>query len=620
LAVITLAVFWQVNQYNFLDFDDNIYVTENSHTQSGITLEGFRWAFSTTYAEFWHPLTWLSLMLDYNLYGLNAGGYHMTSVILHILSTLLLFSIFNRMTGAIWKSAFIAAIFALHPLRVESVVWVAERKDVLSIFFGLASIYSYALYVEKFQFSKYLLSLILFAFSLMAKSTLVTLPFVLMLLDYWPLGRWQKALTPVKVPIAAAEREKKQKTKKRKADSMKEKKISTPINSRIHSTGRILWEKAPFIFLTIISSIVTILAQNKGGMLISMESLPFFVRIQNAVIYYVFYLGKIFWPVDLTFFIPMNNFFPLWQILASCFILTIITITVIYAFKKLPFLFVGWFWYLGTLIPVIGLVKSSSYAIADRFTYLPCIGIAIMLIWGIPLLFSREDIRKKILFPAGIGVLAILTILTWKQCGYWKNIGTLSRHALQVTKDNYLSHDMFGNALVKEGKIEEAMDQFNEAIRLNPDYSATYYNRGLVYSRDLGQYQRAIEDFNEAIRLQPDYAKFYNIRGGAYYNLGQYQRAIEDFNEAIRLKPDYAYPYYNRGLVYAKDLGQYQRGIEDFNEAIRLKSDYLDAYFNRGAAYLSHGNKELGCPDAQNACELGNCKLLEMAKSKEYCR
>jgi Flp pilus assembly protein TadD len=453
----------------------------------------------------------------------------------------------------------------------------------------------------------------------MAKSTLVTLPFVLMLLDYWPLGRWQKALTPIKVPIAVNEREKKKKTKKRKADSIKEKKISTPINSRSHLTGRLLWEKAPFIFLTIVSSIVTIWAQNKGGMLVSMESLPFFVRVQNAVIYYVSYLGKTFWPVGLTFFIPMNNFFPLWQILASCLILTVITITVIYAFKKLPFLFVGWFWYLGTLIPVIGLVKSSSYAMADRFTYIPSIGIAIMLVWGIPFLFPHENIRKKILFPAGIGVLAILTILTWKQCGYWKNIDTLSRHALQVTKDNYLSHDMFGNALAREGKIEEAIEQFNEAIRLKPDYSATYYNRGLVYSKNLGQYQRAIEDFNEAIRLQPNYAKFYNIRGGAYYNLGQYQHAIEDFNEAIRLQPNYAYPYYNRGLVYSKDLGQYQRAIEDFNEAVRLKPDYVDAYYNRGVAYLSHGKKELGCSDAQKACALGNCKLLEITKSKGYC-
>jgi protein O-mannosyl-transferase len=506
LTVITFAVFWQVNQYDFV-YDDVVYVTENSHIQSGITLDGFRWAFSTTYSEFWHPLTWLSLMLDYQLIGRNAGGYHLTNLLLHIMSALLLFCLFNRMTGAIWRSAFVAAFFALHPLRVESVAWAAERKDVLSMFFGLTALYAYALYAESSKLSQYFLCLILFALSLMAKSILVTLPFVLLLLDYWPLGRWPKVL--------------KNEGERCNVDSL-EKEIPTPVKNRSYLTGKLLWEKAPFIVLTIVSSIVTFWAQNKGGAVVSMEYLPFPERIANAIISYVSYLGKIFWPVDLAVFYPYEHSFPLWQILASCFILIGITIVVIYVLKKLPFLFVGWFWYLGTLIPVIGLVQVGKQALADRYTYLPSIGIAIMLAWGIPLLFPREDMRKKILFPAGIACLAIMAFLTWQQCGYWKNSIELWNHALQVTKDNYLAHNA----------------------------------RGITYG-ELGQYHLAIEDFNKSISLKQDYADAYYNRGYAYTNLGQYQRAIEDYNEVIRLKPDNEEA--RRLLKFALEMEQQQK-------------------------------------------------------------
>jgi tetratricopeptide (TPR) repeat protein len=621
LTLVTLAVFCQVTQYEFVNFDDQMYVTQNSHIQSGITLDGLRWSFSTTYFEFWHPLTWLSLMLDYQLYGLNAGGYHLTNLILHIMSALLLFWLFNRMTGAIWRSAFVAVLFVLHPLRVESVAWVAERKDVLSMFFGLASIYAYTYYVESSKFSKYLLCLILFALSLMAKSMLVTLPFVLLLLDYWPLGRWPRAL--------------KNEGKLCNVYHL-EKDISVPIKSRSQLIGRLLWEKAPFIFLTIVSSILTFWSQNKGGAVVAMEYLPFPARVSNAIISYASYLGKIFWPVDLAVFYPYEYSFPLWQILASCFILIGITIAVIYFLKKLPFLFIGWFWYLGTLIPVIGLVQVGMQAMADRYTYLPSIGIAIMLAWGIPLLFPREDMRKKILFPAGIAFLAVMAFLTWRQCGYWKNSISLSSHALKVTKNNYMAYNNRGSAYAGLGQyqlaIEDlnksillkpnynlaycnrgiaynglgqyllAIEDFNKAVRLKPDFASTYYSRGTVYS-ELGQYQRAIEDFNKVIRLESNYVDAYNNRGNAYDKLGQQQLAIEDFNKAIRLKPDDAKAYYNRGNAYAK-LGQYQRAIEDFSKAIRLESNYVDAYNNRGNAYDKLGRQQLAIDDFNKAIRL----------------
>jgi tetratricopeptide (TPR) repeat protein len=386
----------------------------------------------------------------------------------------------------------------------------------------------------------------------MSKPMLVTLPFVLLLLDYWPLGRWQKAL-------------------------------SSPAENRPYSAGRLIWEKAPFFFLTIASSSITFWAQNKGGAVSSAEILPFVTRAVNAIVSYVAYLGKTFWPVNLAVFYPYA-FLPLWKILISSFILIVITAVVIYYIKKLPFLFVGWFWYLGTLIPVIGLVQVGAQAMADRYTYLPSIGIAVMLAWGIPLLFFRKNLRKKILFPAGIVVLVILTVLTWKQCGYWKNGITIFNHALRVTKDNYQTHNLRGGA----------------------------YN-------NLGQYQLAIEDYSEAIRLKPYSATFYTNRGGAYENLDQHQRAIEDFNEAIRLKQDYADAYYYRGIVYAK-LRQDQRAIEEFNQAIILKPDNADVYGNRGIAYGMLGNNNLGCRDLQKACEFGNCKLLEAAKIRRLCR
>jgi tetratricopeptide (TPR) repeat protein len=284
----------------------------------------------------------------------------------------------------------------------------------------------------------------------------------------------------------------------------------------------------------------------------------------------------------------------------------------------MPFLFVGWFWYLGSLVPVIGFVKSTDYAMADRFTYFPSIGIAIGLVWGIGFLFPREDIRRKILLPVGVFVLVVLAVLTWRQCGYWKNSVALSSHALRVTKDNYLSHVILGSALAGEGRMEEAIEQYNEAIRLKPYYTYSYNVRGIAFS-DLGQYQRAIEDFNEGIRMRPDYADAYYNRGNAYSGLNQHQRALEDYSEVIRLSPDYVLAYLNRGNAYAI-LGQYQPAIENYNETIRLKPDNADAYYNRGMVYFMLGGKEPGCRDAQKACALGKCQLLETANSKGYCR
>ena len=338
LILATLAVFWQVNRYDFINLDDPVYVTENSHIQSGITLDGFRWAFSTTYAEFWHPLTWLSLMFDYQLHGLNAGGYHVTNLILHILSTLLLFWLFNRMTGMMWRSAFVAVLFALHPLHVESVAWIAERKDVLSAFFWMLTLCLYVYYTEKPVMKRYLLVVFSFVLALMSKPMVVTLPVIMILLDYWPLGRFEL----------------------RKSDLM-------------------LWqlrEKTPFFILSAVLVFITL--YNPSQQDTSLKAFSLIPRLANAPVAFVTYLEKTFWPHDMAVFYPFSDQLPVWQVLEATILIIVISVTVIVMAKRLPYLFVGWMWYAITIAPVIGIIQISvtaPYAMADRYHYLPETGL-----------------------------------------------------------------------------------------------------------------------------------------------------------------------------------------------------------------------------------------------------
>ncbi len=555
LIVACCIAFGRIVGNDFINFDDPRLITKNSHVQNGINTESIKWALTDSHLEYWNPLTWLFIMLDWQLFGTNASGHHLVSLFLHIGAVLFLFLFLNKATKGLWSSAFAAAIFALHPLRVESVAWASELKDVLSMFFGMAMLYAYAYYVENHRISKYLICLILFALSVMAKPMMVTLPFLLLLLDYWPLERWKKS-------------------------------TAAPIEKRFKFASRLVWEKAPFFLLTITSSMTTFFyAQNKGTAVPSAETLSFSTRAANAIISYVVYLKKTIWPVDLAIFYPYEFSPALWKIFISGLILLAITTIVIYYMKKLPFFFVGWFWYLGTLIPVIGLIQVGTQAMADRYTYLPSIGISIMLAWGIPLLFWRINIREKILFLAAIAVLCVLSVSTWMQCGYWENSITLFGHALRVTKDNYIAHSNYGLSLFTEGKVEEAIKHYDKAIALGQSHAA----------------------------------EFYTNRGIAYDHLGQHQRSLEDYNEAIRLKPDLVVAYNNRGNTFNK-LGQYQNAIQDYNKAIKLKPDYVDAYRNRAVAYFKMGDKNPGCLDAQKACKLGNCKTLAFARENGHCR
>ncbi len=575
LIMASLCSYGRIVNNDFINFDDNVYVTENHHIQSGINPESVQWAFGAFLSKNWHPLTWLSHMLDWSLFGGNPSGHHLVNLLLHMGTVLFLFFFLNKTTQNVWPSAFVAALFALHPLRVESVAWAAERKDVLSMFFGSACLYAYACYASTLKLSKYFLCLILFVFGLMAKSMLVTLPFIFLLIDYWPLGRWQEALRKFHPREGGA----------------------SSVKSRGHIISNLLLEKAPFVFFVILSSVMTVWAQY----VVDEARLPFTARVAHAINAYMIYLIKIFWPVDLAVYYPFEPSFSLWRILFFGFILIGMTVFCLNNIKRKPFLFVGWFWYLGALVPVIGLVPVNA-PMADHYTYLPSIGITIMLVWSIFSFVQDNRFKKLFLFPAGISVLIILAFLTSRQCGYWKNDLELFGHALRVTKNNEMAHNNFGLALFKDGYEQEAIHYFNMAIGIKPHFDLPYYNRGNAYFK-LGSFEKAIADYDYAIRLDPDYAEGYYSRGDAFVKLGRYRDALQDFDKAVLLKPDYAKAYNNRGIVYGM-LGRYDLAIKNFNEIIRRQPDYASAYCNRGFAFYRLGRYENAIDDYSNAIRL----------------
>lgn len=609
LTVATLAVFWQVNGYDFVNFDDDFYVTHNAHIQSGITPESIHWAFSTKYFGLWNPLVWLSFMADYQLYGLNAGGYHVTNLILHILSTLLLFWLFHHMTGAVWKSAFVAAFFALHPLHVESVAWIAECKDTLSAFFWMLTLCLYVCYTEKPVIKRYLPVLFSFICALMSKPMVVTLPFVMVLLDYWPLGHLQQngsASDPKELAFVSRG---KKKTKFKK-EALKNNILSS--NAKTLPDRKIAgipawqwWEKLPFFVLSALCVVITFYnpAASNESYLPTFKEFPLVSRLMNAPVAFMTYLEKTFWPQDMTIIYPFVENIPLWQIMGSSLLLFVITVIVIAAAKRAPYLSVGWLWFAITIFPVIGVIQISQtapYAMADRYHYLPSIGIAVMLAWGIPSLIKNGENGKKILFPAAILFLAVMGFLSWKQCGYWRNNLTLFNHALQVTENNYVAHHNLGMALFDQKKFKEAAEQYSEAIRLKPDEAVFRYNRGNAY-RKLGQNQLAIEDYDKTISLKPYYTDAYHNRGLTYMRLGRYDLAIADYDEVIRRKPNYFNAYYNKACSYAL-----QKNAE-------VACVWLRETINRGFHDWKHLQKDKDFDNIRNE----SCFIDILTESKE---
>jgi tetratricopeptide (TPR) repeat protein len=528
LVILTAAVYRQVGTFEFVRYDDDQYVMENPVVSNGLSPGGIRWAFSSFEHSNWHPLTWLSHMLDVQTFGLDAGRHHQVNLLFHILNTLILFVVLQRMTGAMWKSGFVAALFALHPLHVESVAWIAERKDLLSAFFFLLTLLAYERYSRRESPWVYLLVVVLFGLGLLSKPMVVTLPFVLLLLDFWPLDRF--AFAPSDVSAAAA--------------GAAGKKILLLIK-----TNRVLFlEKIPLLALSAVSCVVTIAAQRSA--MKPLEAVPFDARILNAIVAYAEYVYRCFVPDDLAVLYPYRSV-TTGQVLAAATLIAAITVLVVYR-RKTRSLMVGWLWYLGTLVPVIGLVQVGVQASADRYTYLPSIGLFILLTWLVADLSARLPYRVAILAAGALLVLAGLSAATVSQARYWVNSEALFTHALQATKDNYVIHSNFGVWLAGQGRMEDAIRHYNEALRIKPDDGEARYNLANMLVRQ-ANYREAIAQYREVLRSDPGHLMARNNLALCLVQTGDRRAAIEQFEEVLRLNPGFEAAKQNLAMLLAAE-------------------------------------------------------------------
>jgi tetratricopeptide (TPR) repeat protein len=531
LGLGTLAVYAPVRQYDFTNYDDDIYVTDNPHVLGGFTHKNVSWAFTHFHASNWHPLTWLSHMLDVKLWGQNAGGHHLTNVLIHSANGVLLFLVFNSMTGAVWRSALVAAVFAWHPLHVESVAWIAERKDVLSAFFWILTMAAYLSYMRKPRVRRYLLVVALFAGGLMSKSMVVTLPFVLLLLDYWPLRR------------------------------------AGLIRRDAHKWLKLFLGKIPLIALAILSAGITIFTQQRSGAIKSALELPWQLRISNALIGYVSYLGKALWPVKLAAFYPFPSVIPLWQVASAVALLLAITILTLAAAKASPYLAVGWFWYLGTLVPVIGLVQVGSQAMADRYSYIPLIGVATAGAWGAWELLKK--LRHAHVIAGALFATTTLLMLqaSARQIRHWHDSFTLFEHALAVTSDNWGAHNNLSDAFLgRPDGARAAADHAREAVRLSPNQPVPYMNLGLALRR-LNKNPDAITQFERALVLRPDWPDAHQNLGVSLMLEGRVEEALPHFYEALRLDPEHVRAMKGLSWIRATQPDEKWRNA---HEAVRL--------------------------------------------------
>jgi len=523
LAALTLIVYFQVHDFEFVNFDDRETIVGNTHIQNGLTLAGLAWAFTTAYAANWFPVTWISHMIDFQLFGLDSGWQHLTNVMIHVASVLLLFALMRRMTGRLWESAFVSFVFALHPLHVESVAWVSERKDVLSAFFWILTTWLYLDYVDRPNLRRYLLALAAFCLGLMSKQMLVTLPFVLLLLDYWPLKRAKTTLI-----------------------------------------SRLAIEKVPYLILSVAASLIVFKVQRSAGAVLSVDSIPLATRAGNALISYVAYLGTFFWPSGLAAFYPYPPSLPAWQIAGSGLILIVISALAI----RRPYLAVGWLWYLGTLVPVIGLVQVGEQARADRYTYIPTIGISIMLAWGVAEIMERWPRARFTLGVVAISICLGWLAVTWTQIQYWRNSVTLFDHAIASTENNFIAHLNLGVVLAEQGQTKEALRHLYASVEEKPDHNDGHDTLGAVLGQ-MGRTQEAAEQFQQAIRIQPNDSEAHCNLGNVLLAQGRFADASSEFRTALRIFPDFVTAHFGLGAALL-NLGQTDEAIAQLTETLRL--------------------------------------------------
>ena len=592
LVLAVIAVFGQTACHSFVNLDDGDYVYENLHVRGGLSGEAAVWSITAFHAGNWHPLTWLSHMLDCQIFGLAPGGHHLTNVLLHAATAILLLLALRRMTGALWPSAWVAAVFAIHSLRVESVAWVAERKDVLSGLFFMLTLWFYARYAERpASWGRYLLVVASFALGLTAKPMLVTVPFVLLLLDYWPLGRLGRGLS---------------RFSGHHAPSMVDENGTVPF---LGLPIRLVVEKIPLLVLAAASCAVTLAAQHVAVQ--SLEHVAFSWRLANAAVAYVAYLGKMFCPAGLVVFYPLpQDPPPLWEVAAAVAVLVAISTAVFAARRRCPYLLVGWLWYLGTLVPVIGLVQVGGQAMADRYTYLTQIGLYAAIAWGATSALGvagRWPYRRWALAAVSSLVVAGLTVCAWQQTRHWRDTETLWAHAVACTSQNPRAHTNLGLALAGRGRADDAILQFREALEIDPHYAAAHYNLGLALA-GRGQVDEAIAQYRKTLEIKPDYVAAHNNLGTALAGRGQADEAIEHYRKALEINPEYVLAHNNLGLVLA-DRGQVGEAITHYRKALEISPDYAEAHYNLGLALagrgqvgeaIEHYGKALGLASARN--------------------
>ena len=633
LVVMTAIAYWQVTRNEFISFDDDIYVTENRHIQDGLTREGLAWSFSfDKRGTYWHPLTWLSHMIDCHFFGLDAGMHHLTNLILHCLNVLLLFAVLFRMTGTLWRSAFVSAIFAVHPINVDSVAWIAERKNLLSTSFWLGTMLAYAWYALRPDIVRYSVTLAIFVLGLLAKPMLVTLPFVFLLLDWWPLGR-------LRIGTVQA------------SGRVKTRYVETDIK-------QLIYEKIPFLFFSFLSIVISSASLKENETIISFARVHLDLRIANAVVSYVKYLGKLLWPQNLSIYYPFPaEMLPLWQVVVSTVLLLAISAVALYFFKRRAYIITGWCLYLGTLVPVSGLMQGGLWpAMADRWTYVPFIGLYILISWGLFDLCERLKCRRIVLTAGAMCILIALSTVTQLQIEHWEDNFTIYGHAIDVTKNNNIAHYNLGKAYHDSGNYDEALKHYSKSLQISPQYLEARINLGVVLEKQgkleaaMGQYRavlsvspfdidahnnlglilagkgkledakkhygivlavspyntdalnnlgtalykqgridEAIKHYSEAIRINPSYVKSYNNMGIALFGKGKYDDAIGYFREALRMEPDQAVHKNLAKSIEIRDVISKSKPIAEMKNELKKNPDNAETYIKLGDLYLQAG-------------------------------
>lgn len=558
--VIVVAVLWvyrQVGQFEFVRFDDTDYITENPYVRTGLRLENLRWAIFSAHSANWHPVTWFSHMIDCQLFGLDPGAHHLVNLFFHAVNALLVYVVFTCMTGCPWKTGFVALAFAVHPLHVESVAWVAERKDLLCAFFWMLTLWAYLSYVEQPGPGRYSTMILLFILGLMSKPMIVTLPFVLLLLDFWPLKRFETARR----------------------------------NGGLRALFGLVAEKAPLLLLTAGASLVTLHVQNRAGAVGSVETFPVGARISNALVAYKTYLVKMAWPADLACLYPFVGSVEISQVILAAVALVFLTGLAVVAARHHAYFTVGWFWYLGTLVPVIGLVQIGLQARADRYTYLPMIGVWIILAWGGERILDRmrrcRTVAAVIAGAAVAGLLIAWAVTARMQVGYWKDSGSLFGRALAVTAGNYAAHNNLGLALAEKGETRAAMEQYREALRIMPGFAKAHNNLALLYEEQ-GRLDQAAHHYARALALDPRLA-------GAHYNFGRIlqqrgeaARAMQHYTAAVEIDDDLAAAHFNLGNILAEQ-GRLEAATDRFEKALKANPGHTGALHHLGNVLLARG-------------------------------